>query len=165
MTSDKTDQQMEIRGAPDGDNKDAQVLRESEEQLRTIADNVPQLIWTNRADGTATYFNQRWYEFTGLSYEQSRGPGWQAVVHPEDAPASTQLWQEALAAGEMFDCEYRLRGTDGEYRWFIGRNVPLKDPRGRVLSWFGTATDIDELKQAQANVHQTRERFELLIEG
>ncbi len=140
-------------------------LRESEERLRTVADHIPQIIWTNEPNGEANYFNKRWYEFTGLNYEQSRGPGWQAVVHPEDAPASTKSWQRALAAGEVFDCEYRLRGADGKYRWFIGRNVPLKDRQGNVLSWFGSATDIDELKQAESKLRETRERFELLVEG
>ncbi|HKP92843.1 MAG TPA: PAS domain S-box protein [Chthoniobacterales bacterium] len=142
-----------------------EALRSSEERLRTIADNVPQVIWTNEAAGNANYFNKRWYEYTGLSYDESAGPGWQAVVHSEDAPASVQRWKKALAAGEVFDSEYRLRGADGKYRWFIGRNVPLRDANGHVVSWFGTATDIHDLKEAERALRTSDERFRLLVEG
>lgn len=139
-------------------------LRASEERFRNVADNIPQVIWTNDGDGTADYFNKRWFDYSGLSHEESYGPGWQAIVHPEDAPASVERWQRALAKGEVFDAEYRLRGGDGEYRWFIGRNVPLRTD-GKVLSWFGTATDINDLKKAQARLAETEERFRLLVEG
>ncbi|HEX8077075.1 MAG TPA: PAS domain S-box protein, partial [Chthoniobacterales bacterium] len=141
-----------------------ELLRESEERFRTVADNVPQLIWTNEGDGTANYFNRRWYEYTGLSYEESRGPGWQSIVHPEDAPASVERWQNALKKGEVFDAEYRLRGADGKYRWFLGRNVPLRN-NGDVVSWFGTATDIEEYKRSQEKLTATEERFRVLVEG
>jgi two-component system CheB/CheR fusion protein len=141
-----------------------EALRGSEERFRTVADNVPQLIWTNDAQGKANYFNRRWFEYSGLSYEESAGPGWQAIVHPEDEPASVERWHTALAKGEVFDCEYRLRGAHGEYRWFIGRNVPLRQ-NGEILSWFGTATDIEEAKQAQARAREAEERFRLLVEG
>lgn len=124
-------------------------LRKSETRFRTLADAVPQLIWTNDVGGKALYFNQRWYAYSGLSEEESAGLGWQAIVHPDDAPASTARWQQALAAGEIFDTEYRLRRADGAYRWFIGRNVPLHDEQGAVLGWFGSATDIEEMKLAE----------------
>ncbi|MFZ1219563.1 MAG: PAS domain S-box protein, partial [Chthoniobacterales bacterium] len=141
-----------------------EALRSSEERFRTVADNVPQVIWTNEADGTANYFNRRWYEYTGLSYEQSAGPGRQTIMHPDDAPATLERWQEALARQEVFEAEYRLRRHDGVYRWFIGRNVPLRQD-GDVLGWFGTATDIDDLKRAEAALRETQERFRLLVEG
>ncbi|MEY2572854.1 MAG: two-component system, chemotaxis family, CheB/CheR fusion protein, partial [Verrucomicrobiota bacterium] len=141
-----------------------ELLRASEERFRTVADNVPQVIWTNEPHGKANYFNRRWYEYSGLSYEESAGPGWQAIVHPEDAPASVERWKRALAKGQVFDAEYRLRRKDGGYRWFIGRNVPLRH-NGEVLSWFGTATDIEDLKQAEAALRESEERFRLLVEG
>ncbi len=140
-------------------------VRESEARFRTLADAVPQLIWTNDADGWANYFNQRWYDYSGLSYEQSAGLGWQVIVHPGDGPVSVERWQRALAAGQVFESEYRLRRADGTYRWHIGRNVPLRDESGHVVGWFGTATDIEELKQAEAAVRQSEERFRLLVEG
>ena len=140
-------------------------LAESRERFRTVADNVPQLIWTNNAEGEANYFNRRWYEYTGLDYEASHGPGWQAVVHPEDEPGSVERWQRALAKGEVFDAEYRLRAADGNYRWFIGRNVPIYHGDAGILSWFGTATDINDLKMAEAAQRESEERFRLLVEG
>ena len=139
-------------------------LRASEERFRNVADNVPQLIWTNKPDGNADYFNRRWFEYTGLSYDESAGPGWQAVVHPDDEARSTDLWTESLRKGGTFEAEYRLRGKDGSYRWFIGRNVPLRS-NGAILSWFGTATDIEEFKHAQARLRETEEKFRLLVEG
>jgi PAS domain S-box-containing protein len=139
----------------------------SEARVRMIADNVPQVIWTNDGDGTANYFNKRWFDYTGLSEEESYGPGWEEVVHPEDAPASIERWKRALAKGEVFDAEYRLRGADGTYRWFIGRNVPMRrDGKGsEVISWFGSATDIHDLKMAEAAQRESEERFRLLVEG
>jgi two-component system, chemotaxis family, CheB/CheR fusion protein len=142
-----------------------EALRASEARFRTVADNVPQVIWTNDGDGTANYFNRRWYDYTGLSYEESAGPGWQAVVHPEDGPESVERWRTALAEGKVFDAEYRLRRADGEYRWFIGRNVPLHNDAGEVVSWFGTATDINDLKEAEQALRMSEERFRLLVEG
>lgn len=141
------------------------VLRENEARFRTLADAIPQLIWTNTADGSANYFNSRWYDYSGLSYDESAGLGWQAIVHPDDAPASVERWQHTLAAGEVFDTEYRLRRTDGIYRWHLGRNVPLRDEHGQIIGWFGSATDIEDVKQAEAARRESDERFRLLIEG
>jgi PAS domain S-box-containing protein len=142
-----------------------QAVHESEERFRTVADYVPQLIWTNDAQGKANYFNRRWYEYSGLSFQESEGAGWQAIVHPVDGPASVERWQRALEKGETFDAEYRLRSRDGEYRWFIGRNVPLRDRDGNVTSWFGTATDIDQLKRAESALRESDQRFQLLVES
>jgi PAS domain S-box-containing protein len=141
-----------------------QAVQENEHRLRTLADAVPQLIWANDGQGRANYFNLRWYEYTGLSYEESAGLGWEAVVHPEDAAASKAAWRDALAKGEVFDCEYRLRGGDGGYRWFIGRNVPLRNAAGHVTGWFGTATDIQALKEAEAARRAGEEQFRRAIE-
>jgi len=142
-----------------------ETLRQNENQFRTLANAVPQIIWSNEAGGKANYFNQRWYDYSGLSYEESYGPGWQAIVHPEDAPASIAHWQEALAAGSIFDVEYRLRRRDGAYRWFIGRNVPLHDKGGNITGWFGSATDIEELKEAQEAVRESAERLRITMES
>lgn len=139
-------------------------VRQSEARFRTLSDAVPQIIWTNEAGGVANYFNSRWFEYSDLSLTDSFGPGWQAIVHPDDAPASKERWQEALDCGETFDTEYRLRGRDGQYRWFIGRNVPLKDDAGQVTGWFGTATDIHDLKVAEATLRENSERFRAMFD-
>jgi PAS domain S-box-containing protein len=142
-----------------------EALRHSEERFRTLSNAVPQVIWANTGDGRADYFNQRWYEYSGLSYQESVDLGWQAIVHPEDAPASVEQWQNALSSGEIFDTEYRLRRFDGVYRWHIGRNVPLRDANGTITGWFGSATDIEERKQAESLLQESEERFRLLVEG
>ncbi len=138
---------------------------ESEARFHTLTDVVPQVIWTNEAGGKANYFNRRWFEYSGLDFAGSVGLGWQAIVHSEDAPASKERWYHALAAGEIFDTEYRLRRADGMYRWHLGRNVPLKDNAGHVLGWFGTATDIHDLKETEAAFAATQECLRLIVES
>ncbi|WP_207494487.1 PAS domain S-box protein [Aridibaculum aurantiacum] len=142
-----------------------EALKLSEDRFRTLADAVPQVIWTNTAEGEANYFNQRWYEYTGLSYEEAAGPGWQLLVHPDDAAASKEKWMKALAAGEIFDTEYRLKNQHNEYCWFIGRNVPLKDEAGKVTGWFGSATDIEDLKKTSEALSQSEERLRITMES
>ena len=123
-----------------------EALRISEQRFRTLADAIPQVVWTNDSEGKASYFNKRWYEYSGLTYEQSAGPGWMVIVHPDDAAVSIERWKKAYEEGAVFDTEYRLRQADGTYRWHIGRNVPLKDENGKIIEWFGSATDITEQK-------------------
>lgn len=125
-------------------------LHESELRLRLLADAVPQVIWANDRDGKPTYFNQRWFAYSGLSNAESIEAGWQAIVHPDDAAVSGERWQRALASDEVFEVEYRLRRADGVYRWHLGRSVPVYTSDGQLSGWFGTATDIEELKQVEA---------------
>ncbi|HVF97716.1 MAG TPA: PAS domain S-box protein, partial [Flavisolibacter sp.] len=145
--------------------KNEEEIRGRETRFRTLANAVPQVIWTNTGDGIANYFNQRWYEFTGLTYEQSEGPGWQVIVHPDDAPASVEKWKKALLVGEVFDTEYRLRRHDGSYCWFIGRNVPLKDDSGKVTGWFGSATDVESLKKTEEALSQSEASLKITMES
>lgn len=145
--------------------KAEEALTASEKRLQDLADAVPQVIWANDSNGRANHFNQRWYKYTGLSYQQSVDRGWIAIVHPEDSAASIEKWMKALAIGEVFDTEYRLKGSDGNYRWFIGRNVPLKDSEGKVTGWFGTATDIDDLKRAGEDLVQSETRLRIAMDG
>ena len=140
-----------------------EALRLSEARFRTLTDAVPQVIWANEAKGQANYFNWRWFEYSGLSLDSSVGPGWQAIVHADDAPGSVSRWESALAAGATFNTEYRLRRADGAYRWHLGRNVPLKDDDGRVLGWFGTATDIHDLKETEAAFAAAQEHLRLIV--
>jgi PAS domain S-box-containing protein len=124
-------------------------LRESEELFLAMANGIPQLSWTATADGSIDWYNQRWYEFTGTSLEQMQGWGWQSVQHPDSLPRVLAGWKSALAEGRSFEMEFPLRGADGLFRAFLTRVMPLKDSAGRVVRWFGTNTDISELKQAQ----------------
>jgi len=140
-----------------------EALSTSESRFRTLNDAVPQVIWANDAQGKANYFNQRWYDYTGLTYEESASGGWQVIVHPDDEPSSVEKWNAALAAGTIFDTEYRLRRADGVYRWHLGRNVPLKDEGGNVIGWFGSATDIEDLTVAEASLRESEERHRAIV--
>ena len=124
-------------------------LRQSEARFRTMADAIPQLAWIAQADGYITWYNRRWFEYTGTTPEQMEGWGWQSVHDPQVLPKVLEQWTSSIANGEPFDMVFPLRGADGRFRPFLTRGMPLKDPQGRVVQWFGTNTDIDEMKRAE----------------
>jgi PAS domain S-box-containing protein len=127
-----------------------ETLRQSEERYRFLADTIPEMVWTTNAEGMATYVNQRWQEYTGLSLEETIDYGWRKVLHPDDLEKSVQLWTEALQNGIPYELEHRyLRVADGTYRWHLVRGLPIKDDQGRVVKWFGTCTDIHQQKQIE----------------
>jgi PAS domain S-box-containing protein len=130
--------------------------RETEQRLRHLADTLPQHVWISNADGNAEFYNKRWYDYVGMGTDQSLTNA--QSLHPEDREASAGNWTHALATGEPYEIECRVRRSDGEYRWFLARALPLRDREGRITRWFGTCTDIHEQKR---NV-ELRER--LLIE-
>ena len=146
-------------------NNSEKKLLQTEERFKVLIDVIPQVIWTNDGEGRANYFNKRWFDFSGLTFNESAGMGWQAIVHPEDAVASINRWREAMQNNKEFETEYRLRRADGEYRWFIGRNVPLLDTENQVLGWFGTATDIEDLKIAEGSLRESREKLRITVES
>jgi formate hydrogenlyase transcriptional activator len=120
-----------------------------EERLRLVIDTIPCLILRARPDGSLDFVNQRWLEFTGFKLEEVQGWGWRAALHPQDAGRVVREWRAGLAAGESFESEARIRRVDGEYRWFLLRNVPLRDGHRSIVQWYGTGHDIEELKQAE----------------
>jgi len=125
-------------------------IKKSEERLRLIIDTIPAQAWRALPDGTVDYFNQRWHDYTGLSPTEARGWGWKAIIHPEDSARTLDKWtREVLPSGKEGEIEVRLRRFDGEYRWFIVRAEPLRDELGQVIQWYGTNTDIDDLKRAE----------------
>jgi formate hydrogenlyase transcriptional activator len=124
-------------------------IRTSETKLRQVIDTIPTLAWCNLADGPNEFLNKRWHEYTGLSPEESHGWGWQAGFHPEDLPSLMKKWRELLVSGESGEIEARLRRHDGVFRWFLIRVEPLRDQTGKVIRWYGTSTDIQELKQTE----------------
>lgn len=133
----------------------AERLRESEEQLRALADSIPQLAWIAEPDGFIFWYNRRWYEYTGTTPEDMAGWGWQSVHDPEMLPLVIERWQISLQTGESFEMEFPLRrGADGAFRWFLTRVVPLRDLNGRIVRWFGTNTDIEELRQARLQAEE-----------
>jgi PAS domain S-box-containing protein len=123
--------------------------RESEARFRTIADLVPQMIWSTRPDGFHDYYNQRWYDFTGVPVGSTDGEAWAGMFHPDDQPTAWARWRHSLATGEPYNVEYRLRDRDGVYQWVLGRALPVRDADGRITRWMGTCTEIDDLKRVQ----------------
>jgi PAS domain S-box-containing protein len=127
-------------------------LRESEERFHAMLNGIPQLVSVADADGHVYWYNQRWYEYTGATFEQMEGWGWQNVLDPDVLPRVTERWQVAIATGEPFEMEFPMRGVGGTTRMFLTRVVPLKDVSGRVVRWFGTNTDISEIKQTEVQM-------------
>ena len=119
----------------------------SDELYRLIADTIPQIIWSARADGSGEFHNARASEYYGIDASQLAGIGWQAVVHPDDLPGCLASWNKAVADGTPFSFEYRLRRKDGAWRWHLSKGLPLRDRHGNIVRWFGTATDIEEHKR------------------
>ncbi len=124
-----------------------EALEESQLIYKTLADTMPQMFWITRADGYHDYFNQRWYDYTGTHSGETDGEGWQNCFDREDAEKAAVIWQNCLETGEPYNVEYRLRNAKtGEYRWHIGRALPLRDHDGKILRWFGSCTDIHDQK-------------------
>jgi PAS domain S-box-containing protein len=124
----------------------AALERVGEERYRQLADAMPQIIWTAGPDGGATYFNRRWFEYTGMTDEEAGPTAWTKVVHPDDLPGAVGRRELTLRTGETFEVEYRFRSRDGEYRWHLGRAIPIRGDDGEIEFWIGTATDIHDRK-------------------
>ena len=131
-----------------------EALRESERQLRTLADAVPQLVWMADADGYIFWYNQRWYEYTGTRPEQMEGWGWQSVHDPDMLPKVVERWRASIETGEPFEMEFPLKGADDVFRWFLTRVNPLRDSQGRIVRWFGTNTDVDEQRRTAEELRE-----------
>jgi PAS domain S-box-containing protein len=136
-----------------------EALRESEQRFRMLADAMPQLAWMAQADGYIFWFNRRWHEYTGTTPQQMEGWGWQSVHAPETLPKVMEGWKAAIATGQAFEMEFPLRGADGRFRQFLTRAFPLKDAHGRVVQWFGTNTDVEELKRAALEMAALQEQL------
>jgi formate hydrogenlyase transcriptional activator len=128
--------------------------RRPEANVRQIIDALPTLVWCTGSDGSTEFLNKRWHDYTGCSPEESRVHGWQATVHPEDLPRVLAKGQELLAAGQPGEVEGRIRRHDGVFRWFLMRVEPLRDESGKIVSWYGTQTDIDDLKQTEEKLRE-----------
>lgn len=124
-------------------------LAASERKFRAIADAMPQMVWSALPDGYHDYYNQRWYDYTGAPEGSTDGEGWNGMFHPEDQERAWARWRHSLETGEPYDIEYRLRHHSGEYRWVLGRALAIRNASGRIERWFGTCTDIEDIKRAE----------------
>lgn len=138
-------------------------LRESDRRFKAITNSVDQMIWTTLPDGLHDYFNDRWYEFTGMAPGTTDGDGWSAVFHPDDRERAWQRWRASLATGQPYEIEYRLRHHSGTYRWVLGRAQAQRDEEGHIVRWFGTCTEIQDLVEAREVLSRSREELEQLV--
>ena len=138
--------------------KAERALRASEARFRTIANAMPQMVWSTNAEGEHDYFNERWYDFTGLPAGSSNTHAWIDVHHPDDRQRATRAWQHSLETGTPYELETRLRHHSGEYRWALGRALPARDESGEILRWMGTCTDIQDQKRAQEELQESNRR-------
>jgi PAS domain S-box-containing protein len=132
-----------------------QALRASEERLRQLADAMPHMVWAARPDGFVDYYNERWYEFTGIDRNELGDESWRSVLHPDDAVIVAEGYSESIRTGTPYQQEVRVKEhSTGSYRWFLGRAIPVldasgKEVPGRIVRWYGTLTDIHDTKQAE----------------
>jgi PAS domain S-box-containing protein len=142
-----------------------QALRESELFYRQTLESIPGMVFTTRPDGYRDYQSQQWVEYTGIPMNKHLGDGWNRLLHPDDRPRAFAAWRAAVEERAPYDLEYRVRRRDGEYEWFKVRGRPIRDAEGRIVRWFGVATNIEELKRAETALRERTERYELVLAG
>jgi PAS domain S-box-containing protein len=137
-----------------------EALRESEHRWRSLTEALPQLVWTALPDGACDYFSTQWTQYTGVPTSELLGWQWMKTLHPDDRESTRQFWTDSVAGRHDYDVEYRVRRSDGEYRWFKTRGVPIRDSGGSIFKWFGTCTDITDGKHAAAELRVAKEAAE-----
>ena len=139
--------------------KDEDVIAESAERFRTLADNIPQLAWMADGKGAIFWYNQRWFEYTGTTLEDMRGDGWKKVQHPEHVDGVVERFKMSVEAGEPWEDTFPLRGKDGSHRWFLTRAIPIRNENGKLTRWFGTNTDVTEQRQVEEALRNSEEHL------
>ncbi len=140
-------------------------LKKSEARFRTMADNIPNLAWMANADGWIYWYNKQWYEYTGTTEKEMLGWNWQSAHDPGILPEVLSKWRDSIASGQPFEMVFPLKGTDGKFRKFLTRILPVKDNDGKVIQWFGTNTDVTRQIEADQNLKESEERFRTMAEG
>ncbi len=137
-----------------------EALREAEQRWRSLAEALPNLVWTDLPDGQCDYLSSQWGTYTGIPENELLGLVWlERVLHPDDRERTLACWMAAVADQGVYDLEYRIRRHDGQYHWFKTRGVPIRDEQGRIVKWFGTCTDIEDQKQVVEELRHSEERF------
>lgn len=131
-------------------------LRESEQRFRQLANAMPHIVWTAQPDGHIDYYNERWYEFSGFARDQFGQSSWQPILHPDDVQRSIDTYFGCVRAGKPYQIEYRFKDRfRGDYRWFMGQALPIRNEQGEIVKWFGTYTDIDDHKRSEEKLETT----------
>ncbi len=138
-------------------------LRQSEAQFRTLSEAIPQLLWVTDAGGKNEYVNGRWYDYFGVDPGRANLLEWEDRLHPDERDAVLDGWHRAAGTADAFQCEFRLRGADGTYRWFLVLGLPQRDESGRVVRWIGTSTDIEDQKRAEEGLRQSHDEMEARV--
>jgi PAS domain S-box-containing protein len=141
----------------------AELHRESEALYRSMAEAMPQIVYTTRPDGATDYVNQQWVDYTGVSKDKALKLEWMQALHPDDVPRAEQRWSRAVRDGAICETEYRLRRADGEYRWHLSRAVPQRDEQGCIVKWIGTSTDIHDRKSSEEALRESEDRYKRLV--
>jgi len=141
-----------------------EALRESEQRWRSLTEALPQLVWSATPDGACDYFSMQWTQHTGVPESHLLGWRWLEALHPEDREPTRQLWTDSVAGRGPYDVEYRVRRSDGVYRWFKTRGVPIRDSAGNIFKWFGTCTDITDLRQTEEALRESEQRFRTFVD-
>lgn len=151
-----------VQGADVTDRLTAETaLRQSEALFRAFADSMPNHVWTSDANGLLDWFNPRVYAYSGILPGGLDGHGWASIVHPDDLKLAIDAWQSALAIGTFYETEFRLRRSDGAYRWHIARASPIRDTDGVIVRWIGTNTDIHDQKIITEKLAESERRLKL----
>lgn len=140
-------------------------LRETEERFRQLADAMPQLVWTARPDGTVDYYNRRAEEYEGFTRNEEHTWDWSPVLHPDDIEDTLEEWQSAVETGDVYQIEHRVRMANGTYRWHLSRGVPYMGEDGKIIKWFGTATDIHVQKEVEESLRLSERRLRRLVDA
>jgi formate hydrogenlyase transcriptional activator len=138
--------------------------KKAEGNLQLVLNSVPTMVWSDNKDGLNDFCNQRVLEYLGIPLEAAAGFHWKSNLHPEDAVRVEKQWQLAVASGEMYEVEKRMRGADGAYRWFQSRAIPMRDERGEIVRWYGADADIDDLKRAEAALAEHARQLKQVID-
>ncbi len=140
-------------------------LRQNEAEFRTLADNIPQLTWMARPNGEVYWYNQRWYDYTGMDSANAQGQSWRNFHHPDHAERAATQFVLAIKNGELWEDTFPLKGKDGQYRWFLSRAVPIRSRDGEIVRWFGTNTDVTEQREAELRLAEAERRLQLALKS
>src|SRR5215469_2903793 len=136
-----------------------------EDSDQVMIDSVPTMAWRCRPDGFVEFVNRRWLEYTGLSPDKALGWGWTAAIHPDDRERLTSRWRELLASRQAWEIEARIRRRSGEYRCFLIRGEPVRNHQADTVKWYGTNTDIENLKRAESLHAAEKQTLEMIADG
>lgn len=136
----------------------------SEERFPTLADNMSQFAWIADAGGCLTWYNKRWFDYTGTTLGEMQGWGWKQVHHPDHVDRVVARWKQAHATGEPWEDTFPLRGKDGHYRWFLSRAMPIHDANGKIVQWFGTNTDVTDQRVAEESLRRLKDDLEVRVQ-